>query len=55
MANPEGIGSLREAILPLYSKKKPLVHRRTIAVMSTPFGSRVPRPFERLMIRGRAG
>ncbi|TID20058.1 hypothetical protein E6O75_ATG07518 [Venturia nashicola] len=50
-----GKGTLREAVLPLYSKKKPNVHRATIAVLSTPFGSRVARPFERLMIRGRAG
>lgn len=48
-------GTLREAVLPLYSKKKPIAHRATIAVLSTPFGSRVARPFERLMIRGRAG
>lgn len=52
LANMTGVGTLREAILPLYSKKKPNVHRRTIAVLSTPFGSRVASPFERLMIRG---
>lgn len=55
MANAVGTGTLREAVLPLYSRKKPNVHRATIAVLSTPFGSRVARPFERLMIRARSG
>ncbi|QDS76851.1 hypothetical protein FKW77_003316 [Venturia effusa] len=50
-----GKGTLREAGLPLSSRKKPHVHRRTIAVLSTPFGSRVARPYERAMIRARAG
>lgn len=49
-------GTLREAILPLYSRKKPdHVHRRTIVALSTPWGSRAARPFETLLLRGRDG
>jgi len=49
-----GKGSLREAILPLWTRKKPdHVHRRTIAALSTPWGPRQARPFETLLLRGR--